>query len=234
MNTNSSRTPPGENEVSAYLANRLSEVDAQAFEQYCLAHPHFARDVERELQLKVGIRQLHHPVRLATRSHAKKRPYWPIALAASMILAALVFFELRPHTSPPTLLAFRSLADLPKGLRHAPISSAALIQMRGGPSIDNITTTHESVIELRFLPESASNASDYSLQMTPDHGTPSSTFVIDRLRAGQDGYLRVYIPAKLVIGNAWSLTLMPTGALPVSKDEQVFRLQFKASSTPSG
>jgi hypothetical protein len=234
MNANSSPTPPGENEVSAYLANRLTEVEAQAFEQYCLEHPNFARDVERELQLKVGIRRLHHPASLATKMYAKKRSYWPIALAASMILAALVFFELRPHSAPPALLAVRSLADLPSGLRHAPISSADLIQLRGDLSNDSITTTQESIIELRFLADSASKASDYSLRMVPDHATPASSFVIDRLRAGQDGYLRVYFPAKQVIGNTWLLTLMPTGAPPGSKDEQVFRVQFKAPNTPSG
>ena len=43
---------PGETVVADYLANRLSETEAQAFELYCLEHPDFARDVERELALR--------------------------------------------------------------------------------------------------------------------------------------------------------------------------------------
>jgi hypothetical protein len=97
-----------------------------------------------------------------------------------------------------------------------------------------VNAAEDGVIEIRFLPDSAAKTSEYSLQMTADPRAGAAPFVIHRLRAGQDGYLRVYFPAKQMVGKTWSLALEPTDAPAGSKYEQVFRVRFQAPSKPSG
>src|SRR5277367_2898948 len=137
MNTAAQGEAPGDGAVADYLANRLSEAEAQAFELYCLSHPDFARHVEREIALKTGVRQAQElfaasNVPLQNRSHNR----WPLALAASIavfISAAVVYqFSMRPH---PGLVAFRSPTELTEELRHAAVSEVRLVRVRGADSV---------------------------------------------------------------------------------------------------
>ena len=77
--------------IEKYVAGRLSEPEAQAFEDYCLANPEFARQVEYEQRLKAGLTEVargstaefvrsDHPLR------------WSLAAAAGLILAVAVMF----------------------------------------------------------------------------------------------------------------------------------------------
>jgi hypothetical protein len=77
--------------IEQYVAGRLSEPEAQAFEDYCLANPEFARQVEYEQRLKAGIAlvargstaefvRAQHPLR------------WSLAAAASVLVALVALF----------------------------------------------------------------------------------------------------------------------------------------------
>jgi hypothetical protein len=93
--------------IEQYVAGRLSESEAQAFEDYCLANPEFARQVEYEQRLKAGLTQVasgstaefvrsDHPLR------------WSLAAAAGLILALVAMFYLWNPTSrgnAPAMLA---------------------------------------------------------------------------------------------------------------------------------
>ena len=229
MNSNLHPTQPDDSEISAYLANRLNENQAQAFEQYCLEHPNFARDVERELQLKVGLRQLNQPAKVAaTIPWPSQRTWWPAALAASVTIVALVFLEFRP-ASAPVFTAFRSLTDLPANLRYASVTGIGLMQLRGDSALASVTAPVDGVIELRFLVEPGL---DYSIVATPNTSA-DALLKITGLRAAPDGYLKVYVPANQMIGKVWTVTLIPS-AIKDHNREQTFRVQFTATSTPSG
>ena len=82
----------------------MGEAEARAFEEYCVANPEFARQVEYEQRLKAGLAQVargstaefvrsEHPLR------------WNIAAAAGVLLALVrdVFRlePLRPHGAKP-------------------------------------------------------------------------------------------------------------------------------------
>ena len=41
--------------IEQYVAGRMGEAEACAFEDYCLANPEFARQVEYEQRLKAGL-----------------------------------------------------------------------------------------------------------------------------------------------------------------------------------
>ncbi|MEO8019846.1 MAG: hypothetical protein ABI769_18710 [Pseudomonadota bacterium] len=74
--------------IEQYVAGRLGEAEATAFEDYCVANPEFAKQVEYEQRLKAGIQQVargstaefvrsHHPLQ------------WRLAAAASVVLAVV-------------------------------------------------------------------------------------------------------------------------------------------------
>jgi hypothetical protein len=229
MNSDLHPARPDDSEVSAYLANRLNESQAQAFEQYCLEHPNFARDVERELQLKVGLQQLNQPAKVtAIIPRTSRQTWWPVALAASVAIAALVFFEFRP-ASAPAFTVFRSLTDLPANLQQVPVTSIGLMQLRGDGAVPSVTSPVNGVVELRFL---ADPGLDYAIAATPNTSA-DVVLKIGGLRAAPDGYLRVYVPANQMIGKTWTISLIPA-VFKDPKSEQTFRVQFAAASTPSG
>ena len=45
-------------QIEQYVQGRMSEAEARAFEEYCVAHPEFARQVEYEQRLKAGLAQV--------------------------------------------------------------------------------------------------------------------------------------------------------------------------------
>jgi hypothetical protein len=107
--------------IEQYVAGRLSESEAQAFEDYCLANPEFARQVEYEQRLKAGLTEVargstaefvrsDHPLR------------WSLAAAAGLILAlAAMFYIWSPvsRSAPAMLAAITDAAPHDASLRLA-------------------------------------------------------------------------------------------------------------------
>ena len=83
--------------IERYVAGRLSEAEACAFEEYCLANPEFARQTEYEQRLKAGlalvargstaefVRSDDHPLR------------WNIAAAAGILLMLFSMYYVWGH-----------------------------------------------------------------------------------------------------------------------------------------
>jgi hypothetical protein len=94
-------------QIEKFVAGRMSEAEALAFEEYCLANPEFARQVDYEQRLKVGLAQV------ASGSTAEfvrdSRPLrWSLAAAASVVIALVAVFSLwfsGRHVQAPTLMA---------------------------------------------------------------------------------------------------------------------------------
>jgi hypothetical protein len=105
------------------------------------------------------------------------------------------------------------------------------MNLRGTPEGTSVASAVESVVELRFLVDPALGARDYTMEATSVPAS-DSTLKIDGLRAAPDGYLRVYLPAKQMIGKTWVIRL--GGGSPGYKNEQTYRVQFNAASPPSG
>lgn len=95
-------------QIEQYLAGRMSEAGARAFEDYCVAHPEFARQVELEQRLKAGITQV---ARGSTEEFVRSRNpvNWPMAAAAAGILLSLLtvlyLWQRAPAEPPPVLAA---------------------------------------------------------------------------------------------------------------------------------
>lgn len=85
--------------IDRYVAGRLSEAEAEAFEDYCLANPEFAKQVEYEQRLKAGLAQV------ASGSTAEfvrsNHPLpWRFAAAAAVLVAVFTIFQVWKRVSP--------------------------------------------------------------------------------------------------------------------------------------
>jgi len=90
--------------IEQYVAGRLSEADAAAFEDYCVENPEFARQVELEQRLRAGLAQV---ARGSTAEFVRTEARWKIALAASVLLfiCAGAFLWQRSAAVQPNILA---------------------------------------------------------------------------------------------------------------------------------
>ena len=105
-----------QSQIDQYVRGRMSEEDARAFEEYCVANPDFARQVEFEQRLRAGMLQVargstaefvrsNHPLR------------WNLAAAASILFVMLAGIWLWQKYVPgvaPAIMASVS-ADAPRG-----------------------------------------------------------------------------------------------------------------------
>jgi hypothetical protein len=92
--------------IEQYVAGTMGEAEAEAFEEYCLSNPEFARQVELEQRLKAGLAQV------ASGSTAEfvrsESSSWKVAMAASVVLAVcagLYLWQRGPVLHPHILAA---------------------------------------------------------------------------------------------------------------------------------
>jgi hypothetical protein len=116
--------------IEQYVAGRMGEAEALAFEEYCLSNREFARLVEYEQRLKAGFAQVasgstaefvlsEHPLR------------WRLAAAAGLLIAfvaAISIWMSGLHGTAPTIMAAVT-AGAPQG-----DSSLRLALVRGSDS----------------------------------------------------------------------------------------------------
>jgi hypothetical protein len=223
---------PEEGVVADYLANRLSEDQAQAFEHYCLEHPDFARDVERELALKTGLRQAHQPiVQVSSPVHKRRYGRWPLALAASVVflICAVAVFEYSMDRRS-ALVAFTSAVDLPEHLRHAAVSPVTLVRMRGKEEVTQVSAADNGLVEIRMLPDLESKSGDYSVQISTESAASIKPLTVGHLRP-VDGYLQLYVPVSQMIGRTWLISVVGNGD---SGQSEVYRVRIVAAPAPAG
>jgi len=117
--------------IERYVAGRLGEAEAVAFEEYCLANPEFAKQVEFEQRLKAGI------IQVASGSTAEfvrsNHPLpWRLAAAAGVLLAVVSIFFVWNRVLPahaPAVMAAVTTDDQRSG------ASLRLALVRGNESM---------------------------------------------------------------------------------------------------
>lgn len=97
--------------IELYVSGRMSENDARVFEEYCLANPEFARQVEFEQRLKAGIAQVARgDTSEFVRSNNPLR--WQLAAAAGIVFLVFAGFfawhRSAPHGGPVIMAAVTS------------------------------------------------------------------------------------------------------------------------------
>jgi hypothetical protein len=127
--------------IDQYVAGRLGEAEAQAFEEYCLAHPEFAKNVEYEQRLKAGITQV---ARGSTAEFVRSNHpvWWSMAAAAGLLLAIVSIFYLWNNplsvTTRPIMAAVQTDSQrngsslrlaLVRGTESAPALQAGIVRV---------------------------------------------------------------------------------------------------------
>jgi hypothetical protein len=87
--------------IEQYVAGRMGEAEACAFEDYCLANPEFARQVEYEQRLKAGLALV---ARGSTAEFVRSNDHplrWNIAAAAGVLLSLFTMYFVWNHYFPP-------------------------------------------------------------------------------------------------------------------------------------
>jgi len=119
-------------QIEQYVAGRMSEAEAAAFEDYCVSNPEFARQVEFEQRLRTGLAQV---ARGSTSEFVRAEPtnYWKYAAAASVVLMlGAALFAWRMPAGPAQILT----AALP-GTEHVG-ASLRLALVRGSGSMPQL------------------------------------------------------------------------------------------------
>jgi hypothetical protein len=100
-----------QDKIDQYIAGRMSEADAGAFEEYCLANPEFARQVEYEQRLRIGLAQVASGSTAEfVRSESPLR--WSLAAAAAVLIALFgVFYVWTTGVRAPTPTILASVVD---------------------------------------------------------------------------------------------------------------------------
>lgn len=93
--------------MEQYVSGRMSEADARAFEDYCVANPEFARQVEFEQRLKAGIARVAsgNTAEFVRSNHPMR---WSLAAAAGIVLVLFAGFFLLNRDLPrhePAIMA---------------------------------------------------------------------------------------------------------------------------------
>jgi hypothetical protein len=118
-------------QIERYVVGRMSEAEALVFEEYCLANPEFARQVEYEQRLKVGLAQVASGSTAEfVRSESPLR--WSLAAAAGLLVAVVAVLSIwnsGAHAPAATLLA--AVSD---GTPHTS-SSLRLALVRGSENV---------------------------------------------------------------------------------------------------
>jgi hypothetical protein len=133
-----------QDQIDDYIAGRLGESEAQAFEEYCLGHPEFARHVEYEQRLKAGITQV---ARGSTAEFVRSNhPLgFRLAAAAGLLLAIISIFYLWNNplkvTSRPVMAAVQTDAQ-----RNG--SSMRLALVRG---TENTPTLQPGIVRVEIV-----------------------------------------------------------------------------------
>ena len=228
MNGSDERDAPDQATVTAYLANRLGQADAEAFEAYCLRHPDFARRVELELILKVGLRQTQGPDQVQ-RTRYRRRTL--LAIAAGLVLLVGGGLLLFAPVHPGAPLAYRSATEVPAPLLAGPRVSVTLIRLREGSDVHRVIALREAgVLAVRVAPDSSPGRQGYAMAIALESVIPHSV-TLDNLLPDANGYIQVYLPLASVAGKSLKISVNPFPA--TGSDSVSFRVQVQyAPNTP--
>jgi hypothetical protein len=220
---------PDEATIADYLANRLDSSNAEAFEDYCLRHPEFARQVETDLYLKVGLKQIQEPSPVAHRSPRRRLALGIAAIVA--VLAAGVILLL-PRLQGEAVIAYRSATDVPAALLAGPRVRITLIRLRDGSPVHRVQAPPDAgTLLVRLAPDAPPGRLGYIAVVAYDRAGLSHSVTLDRLTADADGYVQLYLPTASLLDRTVRISVNPA---PLSgTPAPAFQLQIApAPSTP--
>jgi hypothetical protein len=213
--------------VADYLAGRLSEADAQAFEEQCGQDPGLVRAVEDTLRLREGLATLHAAGVLD--SLRRRRLPWSGRQvgAVAATLAAIALLVGVPLSTRPALVS-ATVAGLGTRFSAAPSVSAtySFALMRQAPREPRLALPERGALELRMLAPDSANTHSFATRLDALDASGSSTVVgsLSGVAPGEDGFVSLFVDASRIKPGRYRLTLASLGSANVAEDHYSFVL----------
>jgi hypothetical protein len=184
--------------IRQYVAGTLTSEDVEAFEDYCVAHPQFARQVELEQRLKAGVAQVALG-ESAEFSRGGRSLRWRIAAATTIVLtlsAAFLVLHAWSPASGPVMTAV-------KGTGSAAGSTLRLALVRG---IDGTPTLPDGVVRVEIVGLfDADSHYSVALDRLAGQRDPKTLAALDSLQPSTPVTLEVLIDSRQLSAGNYAL-----------------------------
>lgn len=207
--------------IRDYVAGRLSDDEQRAFEDRLSRDPGLVREVELSQRLREGLERLRDGglLDVPPRQEAPRRRIWAVGLAATIAVAAVLFW-LQPagHSRPELLSAAPSTR---------PAVAFTFLAMRGPSAPPLLQLPAHGVVEIRASRLAATAGTRYRvvLDRMATGGTRETVGGLDGLEAGTDGLVHVYADADGLFSGEYELRLQVDGDSSAGVEVFPFLLQ---------
>ena len=191
--------------LERYLADQLSDVERDQFEDYYAEHPEVLQDLEAVASIKIGAGLLRESGELTGLLRARRIPRWRtgLALAASLLVAILAASYLfRNDAIAPAILA----GNLDALQSPLPLGKTYQVQRTRGDADALITLpTARQALKLRVRPMFEPQPTSFSVELSSiaeDSDARTRLTRLDELGFDAQGFITLYVDsAQLRPGN---------------------------------
>jgi hypothetical protein len=206
--------------VERYLADQLSEEEAQAFEAYVEAHPEVTRDIENISRMKAGLATLRQRGELDSLVKKQRRaPVWAVlaASAAAVVLAIVILPRYLSDSADKPLLAVAAGQLLGNNQQPLPIARSFTIARARG-MVDVVTGPDpEQAVELR-LDTHAAASQRYSVEMFRVSGTALTPLGnLPEAISQSDGTVSIFVRGSALLPGNYLVRATPFGGSEVAE-----------------
>lgn len=208
--------------IERYLANQLSDAEADAFEAYVEAHPELTRQIELVARMKSGLAVLRRRGELQgilntpARSGIRRLAFLAAA-AASIAVVALLVFRFSSESHGPLLAA---TFDELRGSRQESLQLASthlLVRSRGpayGTEVElPADSTESTALHLTLSTGEAAGTGQYAVEIVKlDDGVLQSVAKLDNAAMTADGDVHVYVRADVLRPGSYVVRLKAPGS----------------------
>jgi len=220
-----------QNWIARYLGGRLSDAEAELFEQHWARNPALIRDIELHARMQEGFASLQARGELDRAVH---RSWWGVRFRLMALAAALAvvgvssWLWMTAQQKIPALLATTRIEALPASLgRNVSLDNTYhLMRLRSaatGPML-RLPTTPGPLL-LRVLPETATATGDYRVVIARLDGgdSPTSSITVDGARVAADGFVDLYLDSTTLEPARYRVSIGPArvGGTPDTFDLEV-------------
>jgi hypothetical protein len=220
--------------VRDYLAGRLSDGDALAFEERVAREPKLVGALEEFLRMREGLEVLRErgtlPEVLAAPPPAWRRYALPLAAAAAVAAVAVgVQFLGRAPVVAASLADLRLAAPAPAQV-VAEYSLATTRGAAGGPALD---LPPAGALELKVLVSGPAGAAyRLALRRLEVSGAASEVGSVARALRDASGFVVAYVDASRLAPGDYSIAAVPQAAAAESSVDLPFRLRRATNPSP--
>ena len=223
--------------VERYIADKLSDEERRAFEEYFIANPEIVKDIEAAARIKVGLHTLSETNTLndVLKPAVRNRSgLW--AMAASIVAVAIVSAVwFGRGVDSPLVAALSELSD-PQGKPLTLADSYAVMRLRSRSNDAEIELpASQQAVELRILPEIETQPPRYRVTISRinDAGAPTNVGHIDGLIPREDGFVSVFFDSSQLGAGRYQLTLSGDADTSAAAEVSVFRILLRATEAPA-